>query len=171
MLYIWLTLLVIVNGFWWSLTFFSLPGNWLIVLTTWAFAWWRWEQGIFSVFTLAVITLLAITGEVIELFAGMGGAKKAGAGRRGVLGALLGAVVGAVVGTFFLPIPFVGTLVGASVGAGIGAWSLELTGNKKMEESVRLGVGAGLGVLLGTGSKVVIGVIICVIVAVTAFWP
>jgi hypothetical protein len=151
------------------LTFFALPGNWLIVISTFAFEWW--QEGTFSIPVLAVITLLAVAGEIIEFFAGMGGAKKAGAGKRGALGALMGAIVGAIFGTFLLPIPFVGTLTGACVGAGLGAWLLELTRDKGMNHAVRSGVGAGLGVLVGTGSKITLGALICIIVAVAGFWP
>jgi hypothetical protein len=44
-------------------------------------------------------------------------------------------------------------------------------GGKKMEQSIRSGVGAGFGVLFGTTAKFAIGVIIWLIVAVAAFCP
>ena len=88
-----------------------------------------------------------------------------------MFGALGGAVTGAVLGTFLIPIPFLGTLIGGCVGGGLGAWGLEVMGGKKMEQSVRSGVGAGFGVLFGTTAKCAIGVIIWLIVAVAAFWP
>ena len=169
MFYVWLIMLILVNWCWWVLTFFALPGNWLIVISTYVFAWR--QDGAFSVFTLVIITSLAVFGEIIEFFAGMGGAKKAGAGKRGVFGALLGAIVGAVLGTFLLPIPFVGTLMGACAGAGIGASVLELTRDKGVNHAVRSGVGAGLGVLVGTGSKIALGALICIIIAIAGFWP
>ena len=67
--------------------------------------------------------------------------------------------------------PVIGTFVGACLGAGFGAWGLELTAGKKMDHSIRSGVGAGLGVLIGTGCKLALGALICIIVAVAAFWP
>lgn len=169
MLYVWSILLVLLNAIWLVLVFFGLPGNWLIVISTCLFAWWRAEDNVFSVYTLLFIAALAILGEVVEFFAGMGGARKAGASWRGSLGAIIGAVTGAILGTFF--IPFLGTLVGACVGAGIGAWGLELAGGRKMEESVRFGLGAGIGQFFGITAKFALGVAIWLIVAVAAFWP
>lgn len=152
------------------MSFFALPGNWLIVVSTWAFAIWKWEEGTFSVGTLVVITLLALIGELIEFFGCMGGAKKAGAGKRGALGALLGAVCGAIVGTFMIPVPFVGTFMGACIGAGIGTWCLELTREDiQPGHAVKMGVGASVGVMVGTGSKIALGMIICIIIAFAAF--
>lgn len=171
MVYVWLTLLVIVNLCWLSLVFLSLPGNWLMVISTCLLAWWRWEDGVFSIYTLIAIAVLAFIGEMIEFFAGVGGARSAGAGWRGALGALAGAIIGAIAGTFLIPIPFLGTLTGACTGAGLGAWAMELTGGKKMKRALRTGVGAGVGVLFGTGSKIAIGALIWLIITITAFWP
>ena len=171
MLYVYLTLLIIVNAFWLCLTFFALPGNWLVVISTFAFAWWRGDDGVFSTFTLILITILACLGEIIEFFAGIGGAKKAGASWRGSVGAILGMIVGAIVGTVVIPLPFIGTLFGACCGAGVGAWALELAGGNEMHDSIKFGIGAGIGTLIGTGSKIAIGVFIFLIVVVAAFWP
>ena len=151
--------------------FFYLPGNWLIIVSTSLFAWWRWEDGVFSIWTLVIITLIAIVGEIIEFFSGMAGAKSAGAGWKGAFGAILGAIIGAIAGTLFIPVPFLGTLLGAAGGAGLATWLIEHAGGKKTNDSVRSGVGAGLGVFIGTGAKVVIGALIWFIVAVAAFWP
>ena len=170
MIYFWATILVLVNAVWWGLTFFALPGNWLMIISAGLLAWWKWDEGVFSIYTLIAITVLAAAGEVIEFFAGIGGAKKAGAGWLGALGALAGAVMGAIAGTFMIPIPFLGTLIGACAGAGLGTWAIEHLGGKKMEDSVRSGVGAGVGVFVGTAGKVAIGVVIWLIIAIAAFW-
>lgn len=169
MVYVWVICLIVLNGAWWMLNFFALPGNWLVVISTCLFAWWKWEDGVFGIGVLGFIVLLAVLGEVIEFFAGMGGAKKAGASRLGALGALGGAIFGALVGTFFIPIPLLGTLVGACIGAGGGAWGVELSRGRQMDHAVKTGVGAGVGVLMGTGSKIVLGGIICLIVAIAGF--
>ena len=170
MTYVWLIGLLFVNSVFWTLSFFALPGNWLIVISTCAFAVWSKEAAIFSVPTLIVITVLALIGEFIEFFACMGGAKKAGAGKRGALGALMGAICGAIVGTVMVPVLFVGTFIGACVGAGIGTWLLESTREDlENKRAVKMGVGASVGVVVGTGSKIVLGMIICIIVAVAAF--
>ena len=170
MLYVWLILLVITNGLWWALGFFALPGNWLMIISTCLFAWWRWDGQVFSIYTLIFVVVLAVVGEIIEFFAGMGGARKAGAGWFGSIGALVGAMTGAIVGTFVIPVPMLGTLIGACVGAGIGASAVERIAGKKMDESVKTGLGAGAGVLVGTASKLVLGGLIWVVIAVAAFW-
>jgi len=169
MIYVWLTGLLVLNAAWLMLVFFALPGNWLIIISTALFAWWRWEDGIFSIYTLIAITVLAIVGEIVEFFAGAGGAKKAGAGWFGAIAAIFGAISGAVVGTVFIPIPVFGTLLGACLGAAGGTILAETMSGKQIHESVRSGFGAGTGVFLGTVSKFLIGCLIWLIVAVAAF--
>lgn len=171
MLYLWSITLILLNAVWLVLVFFGLPGNWLIVISTCLFAWWRWTDGVFSIYTLIAVTILAVLGELIEFLAGAGGAKKAGAGWRGSIGAIVGAVIGAIIGTFTLPIPVLGTLLGACAGAGLGAWGLELAGGRKLQDSVRSGIGAGVGEFLGITTKFILGGLIWLIVAVAAFWP
>ena len=122
MLYVWIVILIVFNACWLGLNLFALPGNWLILISTCYFAWWRAEDGVFSVYTLAAIALLAVLGEVAEFFGGMGGAKRAGAGWKGSIGAVIGAVTGAIAGTFVLPL--FGTFIGACIGAGLGAWAI-----------------------------------------------
>ena len=170
MLYVWSTMLVLLNAVWLALVVFGLPGNWLIVISTCVFAWWRGDR-VISIYTLIAITAFAVLGELVEFFATMGGARKAGAGWGVSLGALAGAIAGAILGTILIPIPFFGTLLGACTGAGLVAWGLEFSGGKEMPDSVRHGLGAGLGRFLGTSIKVALGCVIWLIVAVAAYWP
>jgi uncharacterized protein YqgC (DUF456 family) len=169
--YLWSVMLVLVNLVWLALVLLGLPGNWLIVISTCLFAWWRVEDGIFSIYTLIAITVLAVLGELIEFLGGPGGARKAGASWRGSIGAIIGAVAGAIIGTFTIPVPLFGTVLGACIGAGLGSWGLEMTAGRQMKESVRSGIGAGLGELLGITAKFAVGVLIWFIVAVAVFWP
>lgn len=171
MLYVWLIVLIVLNVVWLMLVLFGLPGNWLVVLSTCLFAWWRWEDGIFSIYTLIAIAVLAVLGELFEFLGGMRGAKRAGASRRGSIAAIAGAILGAFFGTFMIPVLFLGTVLGACIGAGLGVWAIEVSGGRKMDESIRSGVGAGLGELLGITAKVTTGIIIWLTVAVAAFWP
>jgi hypothetical protein len=67
MIYLWSIMLILVNVFWLMLVLFGLPGNWLIVISTCLFAWWRWEDGVFSIYTLIAIAVLAGLGELFEL--------------------------------------------------------------------------------------------------------
>jgi uncharacterized protein YqgC (DUF456 family) len=171
MLYLWLILLILLNIAWLMLVLFGLPGNWLIVISTCLFAWWRWEEGVFSIYTLIAIAVLAALGELFEFFGGMHGAKRAGASWQGSIAALVGAIAGAIIGTFTIPVPFLGTVLGACIGAGLGSWAMEVSRGRKMEESVRYGVGAGLGELLGITAKLAVGIIIWIAIAVAAFLP
>jgi uncharacterized protein YqgC (DUF456 family) len=171
LIYVYLVLLLILNACWLGLVFFYLPGNWLMVLTTAGFAWWQWERGLFSPWTLGAVAVLALAGEIVEFFAGFGGAKKAGAGLWASLAAIGGALVGAFAGTFLIPIPFLGTLLGGCIGAGLGTWAVERLCGRHPDQSLRSGVGAGAGALIGTLVKVMIGVLIWIVIAAAAFWP
>jgi uncharacterized protein YqgC (DUF456 family) len=75
------------------------------------------------------------------------------------------------VGTFLIPVPIVGTLLGACIGAGLGTWSVERLIGKPQDKSVKSGVGAGVGVFVGTTTKFLIGCLIWLIIAVATFWP
>jgi len=163
-------LLVVVNVVCLVLVLFQLPGNWLMVLTTGLMAWWQWDEGVFSVPLLVAIVVLAVVGEVVELAAGALGAKKAGGTKWGAIGALFGGMPGAVLGTILIPVPILGTLFGASAGAYAGAWLLERhVAKRDHDEARRSGIGAGMGVLVGTVTKFSIGITIWVTVFVAAF--
>ncbi|MFH1372045.1 MAG: DUF456 family protein [Planctomycetota bacterium] len=168
MLYFWIILLIVLNAFWLMLVLLALPGNWLIVITTALFAWWQRGQEVFSIYTLIAIVVLAFIGEVVEFFAGAGGARKAGAGWLGAMAAIFGAIFGAIIGTFVLPL--FGTILGACLGAGLAAAVVELAMGKAPDASIRSGFGASLGYLVGSTVKFAIGVAIWLIVAVAAFW-
>ncbi len=171
------TAMTVLNAFWLLLVVLGLPGNWLIVATTVAVAWWRWDvdagagQPMFSQSVLIIIAALALAGEVFEVVAGSVGAKKAGGTHRGAVGALLGAIVGGILGTIFIPIPVLGTVIGTCGGAAIGAWGLELHSGREMGAALKSGAGAGIGRFAGTIGKVMIGALIWALVTVSAFWP
>jgi uncharacterized protein YqgC (DUF456 family) len=173
--YLLSTLLVLLNTIWLATVMAGLPGTWLMVLCTALLAWWKWgdpatgQAGMFSLATLITIVALAAIGEIAEFFTGVVGTKHAGGSRRGAVGALIGGFVGAIVATPF--IPPLGTLIGACGGACLGAWGLELSGGRKMGESARSGIGAGVGTFAGRVVKLIIGIAIWLIIAVAAFWP
>lgn len=170
MFYVYAILMCMMNAGWLGLVFFYLPGNWLIVLTTGALAWWQRDISMISAWTVGVMAALAMIGEIIEFLAGMGGARKAGAGWVTSLAAVAGALFGAVAGTVLIPIPFAGTLLGACLGAGLVTWGLEQSAGKKKDQSMRSGVGAGVGVFVGTAVKIAIGITLWLIAAVAAFF-
>lgn len=168
--------LVILNTAWLVSVVFGLPGTWLMVLTTAIVAWLQWVPGVpaaqqvIGIWTLVVLLGLATLGEVLEFVAGAAGAKKAGGSAKGAVAAIVGGVVGAIVGTFAIPIPVLGSLLGAAAGAGVGAWGVELAGGKTMESSIRIGWGAGVGRLLGTVYKLVVGIAIWFVAGIAAFF-
>ena len=171
MIYLWATLLVI-----WNLAsllgvLIGLPGVWIMVITTSLVAWWQWDEGMFSAWTLAAILALAVLGEVLEFFSGVFGSKRVGGSGWGVVGGIAGCIVGGIAGTFLIPIPLVGTLIGACVGGGLGTWLAEMAAGQKMDVAVKSGVGGGVGRLLGTLGKLLVGVVIWLIIAVAAYWP
>ncbi len=171
MLYVWLLILVLLNAVWLVLVLFGLPGNWLMVFSTVLFAWWKWDEGLFSGWTLAAIAVLALLGELIEFFAGMVGARKSGASWPASIAGLFGALLGAVVGTTMFAVPLVGTVVGACLGAGLSVWAVEASRGEHPDLSLRRGVGAGAGKLLGIVGKFALGIGIWLIITAAAFWP
>jgi len=92
--------------------------------------------------TLAILAILTLLAYLVDFIAGAMGAKHFGASSK----AALGAAIGAVVGMFF---GFLGILVGPFVGAVLG----ELTERDDLHAAGRAGVGATVGLLLGTAAK------------------
>lgn len=127
------------------------------------FTWW----------IIGLAILLAGVGELLEFLAGVLGAKKGGASRRGMIGSLIGGIVGAIVLTPLLPIPVVGTLIGALIGTFAGAVVFELSHpeNNDVRDTVKPAVGATIGRLLGTLAKVPIAIVVWLTLSVAAFWP
>ncbi len=121
---------------------------------------------------LGLCALLALVGEVLEFIAGALGAKKGGSSRRGMWGALIGGLVGACLG-IFIPIPFIGSLIGAVIGTFVGAIIGEMSGQdtSTMKESLKPATGATIGRILGTLSKLPIGMAIWFALVLAAFWP
>src|ERR1700730_15450847 len=93
---------------------------------------------------LVGIALVGAVGLTIDLVAGALGAKRVGASRRAVWGALLGTVVG-----LFFGLP--GLLLGPFVGAVLG----ELASGSSIMRSTHVGVRAWVGLIFGTIIKLV----------------
>lgn len=158
----------------------SLPGAWIMLGIAFVIElidqWWRTPGAdgrtqTFEWWLLGVCVALALAGELIELAAGAAGAKSGGAGRRGMIGALIGGVVGALLLTPFIPIPVVGTLIGAIIGTFIGAVLGEVTGQtpKTVRGSMKPALGATIGRVFGTVSKIGVAIVIWLTLSVAAF--
>ncbi|HEY8521003.1 MAG TPA: DUF456 domain-containing protein [Gammaproteobacteria bacterium] len=104
-----------------------------------------WAEDFFHVGagTLVALGVLTAIMVAVDFLAGALGARRYGATKRAVIGATLGAVVGLFFG-------FVGVLLGPFVGAVLG----ELSGDRGLQAASRAGVGATIGLLLGTAAKI-----------------
>ena len=94
---------------------------------------------------LVILGALTAAALAIDTLASVMGARRVGASRP----ALIGALIGTVVGLFF---GFVGILVAPFVGAVIG----ELSSRPHVPSAVRVGVGTWIGLALGAFAKIVI---------------
>ena len=120
----------------------ALPGVTLVyagmLLAAWVgdFAFIGWP----TLLILGMLTLLAI---LVDFAAGLLGAKRLGASKR----SLWGALIGTIVGMFFFPIGlFVGPFAGALIG--------ELFAGGSLRKSTSVGIGAVLGFVFGTLAKI-----------------
>jgi uncharacterized protein YqgC (DUF456 family) len=95
--------------------------------------------GVGTIVVLAVIALLSVA---VDFWATMFGAKKFGASKRAIIGALLGLVIGVFMG---LP----GVVFGPFIGAVIG----ELSARRDLGQAARAGIGATIGLVLGAALK------------------
>lgn len=95
--------------------------------------------GVWAIVILAVMSLLTYA---VDLWATMFGAKKFGASKRAVIGALVGLLVGV-----FLGMP--GVIFGPFIGAVIG----ELSARGDLRQATRAGIGATIGLVLGAALK------------------
>jgi uncharacterized protein YqgC (DUF456 family) len=92
--------------------------------------------------TLSVLGAVVIATVVVDIAASAIGAKKAGASRQAITGALLGSIVG-----MFFGIP--GLLLGPFVGAVVG----EFIAQRRVERATTVGIATWLGLLAGSIAK------------------
>ena len=147
-----------------ALTVLGLPGNWLMVGAA-ALAWWAISPESIAwlpKWSIGVLFALALVGEAIEFAAGALGVGKLGGSKRAAALAVVGSLVGALAGMFVgLPIPIVGSVIASILLGGVGACAGAALGErwvgKDWDGSVRVGVAAFWGKLLGTLGKAICG--------------
>lgn len=120
-----------------------LPGIPLIFGGIWLIAGVDHYQHVGLGWLLGIAAVGAI-GLSLDLLAGALGAKRAGASKQAVYGALVGTVIG-------LPFGLLGLLLGPFAGAALG----ELAAGKSVRRSTQVGVSAWIGLLFGTIIKLV----------------
>jgi len=142
---LWIFAVVLVAAGFVGIIFPALPGPPLIlvglILAAWAegFAYVGWG-------TIAFLTLMAALAVLLDFLAGSFGAKYFGGGKV----AMLGAAIGAIAGLFF---GLIGVLIGPFVGAVLGQMLVQ----KDWEKAGKAGVGAWIGLVLGTVAKIALG--------------
>ncbi len=134
-----------------GLVFPAIPGPPLLFGGLWMAAWIEdyVHVGLGSLITLGI---LAGLGVLADFVAGALGARKFGASGLSIVGATLGAIVGIFFG-------LVGLLLGPFIGAVLG----ELMSGRSMDAASRAGVGATIGLLIGTAAKLAVGVMMVAI--------
>ncbi|HXH14492.1 MAG TPA: DUF456 domain-containing protein [Alphaproteobacteria bacterium] len=168
MVYVYAVGLTLLNLALWVGILFNLPGAWLMILFAALVEWWMPGQFMFSWTVLFVAVGLAGLGEVLEFLLGAAGSRRAGGSKRAAALAIVGSLVGGIMGTA-LPIPIVGTLIGACIGAFVGSLVGDLWGGRPLFRSFEAGWGAAVGRFWGTLSKLAVGGVIVVLLAVAAF--
>jgi uncharacterized protein len=140
-LLLWIVAMLLVIAGLLGLVFPAMPGAPLIFAGLLLAAWAEGFKyvGLGTIVVIAVIALLIMG---VDLWATMFGAKKFGASKLAVVGALLGTVVGLFLG-------FPGVVFGPFIGAVIG----ELLAQKNLRQASRAGIGATLGIVLGAALK------------------
>lgn len=142
----------------------ALPGLPLVfggmLLAAWAGGFQK--IGIPMLVLLGVLTLLSLA---IDFFATMIGAKRVGASRK----AIIGAVLGTFAGLFFGPVGlFAGPFVGALTGELLHGRSLDQRG---LGQAARVGIGTWVGVVFGVVLKLTLAFAMIGLFAWAWFYP
>jgi uncharacterized protein YqgC (DUF456 family) len=140
-----------------------------MVLVAALLEWWQPGQFMLSWTVLGVAAGLALLGEVLEFVLGAAGSRHAGGSERAAALAIVGSLVGGIIGTT-LPVPVVGTLIGACRGAFAGSLIGDLWAGRPLFPSFEAGWGAAVGRFWGTMTKLAVGAVMVVILALAAFF-
>ena len=122
----------------------GLPGSPLIFAGLFVAAWAE-DFTYVGLGTLIVLAVLAVLTYAIDFWATMFGARRFGASKRAVIGALIGAIVG-----LFLGLP--GVIFAPFIGAVIG----ELSARRGLQDAARAGFGATIGLAIGVAVKMAV---------------
>ena len=110
-------------------------------------------------FVMTMLVGLTVFSVVLDYLASMYGAKRFGATRKG----MAGAVVGLLIGLFFnLP----GILLGPFIGAGL----FEMMGGREFKPAMKAGLGATLGLFAGALGKFICCVAMIAVFTASVLW-
>ncbi|MCP4787304.1 MAG: DUF456 family protein [Fuerstiella sp.] len=174
-MYYWFaaTILITANVACVAANMLMLPGNWIMVGTLCLFLLTAGTTTGPDWTTLVVVVVLAVVGEIVEMFTGSAKAAKKGASRRALLLSLALSMVGSVAGAFVIPVPVIGTAIGAiagaAVGAFVGAWMGEAWKGTEPTLRTEIGTAAMSGRMIGMLAKLSIGAAIFVFQLISLF--
>jgi uncharacterized protein YqgC (DUF456 family) len=153
-----------------ALTVFRLPGTWLILAMAMAYDWWNdWIR--LGPWWLGILAGGALLGEIVETVGSIELARRAGASRQAVWGAVIGGFVGMIFLSFLVPIPLLGTLIGAFAGCFAGAALVEVVVRERWMHGARVGVFAAVGFALGSMLKTGIAIAMSAILVAATLGP
>lgn len=147
--------------------FLSIPGNFIVFLNTLIYGVVTHFDNLSLSFML-LIFVVAVLIELLEYFIIAFGARKYGASRLGVIGAIIGGIGGSISGFFFSPV--LGAIFGGLIGVVVGTMAVELLRGKRMREVLNATYGALLGRVGGLSVKAIGTVTLVVIVANQIFF-
>jgi len=150
-----------------GITVMTLPGLWLMLASAAIYAWITHGMYI-GWWTLFILLMLAATAELIEFHSSGAGAKRAGGGKAGLIGALVGGILGGIF-LSIIPIPILSTLVGVCLGTFLGAMIGEFSMGREITHSAVIGFGAARGRLFGTMIKMGFGCMMLLIIMGVGF--
>lgn len=148
-----------------ALTAIGLPGIWgfLLVATVLPLAGAATAP---SGLALGIGFGLAVVAEILEWVAQVRWTGRSGGSRRAGWGALAGGLLGAFAG---LPIPVLGPVIGSFAGSFLGALAAEYTLTRDHALAGRVAWGALIGRVVATSLKMALGVVIAVVIVISAW--
>jgi uncharacterized protein YqgC (DUF456 family) len=160
---------IFINLFYWLLLLtaillipFNIPGNVIIAVLHLIYMWIFEDVINWKLFTILVV--LAAVAEIIEYLVTIHSTRRFGGSRRSMIGSIVGSIAGAMIGSAFLIL--IGTLIGAMIGAFIGSFIMNYQENNDIDIAMRSGMGAFWGVAGGKFTKIMLGVIMLIAIAV-----
>jgi uncharacterized protein YqgC (DUF456 family) len=143
---------------------FGLPGTFIILADSVAYAWYKGFNEI-TTKVIIILIILAALGELLEFLLGILGAKKEKASNSAVAASIICGIIGAILGAPFLL--GIGSIIGALIGAFAGAFLIEIYKRKGINQAIQSGRGALLGKVVGTITKGAIGITMIAITLVS----
>jgi hypothetical protein len=120
---------------------------------------WAEDFAYAGIKTIAILGVLALLTYGVDFWATMYGAKRFGASKRAIIGALIGALAGMFFGLLgIIFCPFIGAVIG------------ELSARKSPQDATRAGIGATLGLVLGAALKIALAFTMIGVFALARFF-